>query len=77
MEALTVAEIKSRFSQILVKVQNGENVKILYGKAKKPIAMLVPIKSMDVPRKIGMLDGKAKFSIKDDGKISEEEFLGL
>jgi antitoxin (DNA-binding transcriptional repressor) of toxin-antitoxin stability system len=77
MEALTVAELKSRFSQILVQVKKGEQVKILYGKAKKPIAMIVPIESKDSPRKIGMLDGKASFSTKGDGKISEEDFLGL
>jgi antitoxin (DNA-binding transcriptional repressor) of toxin-antitoxin stability system len=77
MEALTVAELKSRFSQILVQVKNGEQVKILYGKAKKPIAMIVPIETKDAPRKIGMLDGRASFSTKGDGKISEEDFLGL
>jgi antitoxin (DNA-binding transcriptional repressor) of toxin-antitoxin stability system len=77
MEALTVAEIKSRFSEILVQVKNGENFKILYGKAKKPIAMIVPIESISTPRKIGILDGKAKFSAKGNGKISEKEFLGI
>ena len=77
MEALTVAEIKSRFSQILVQVKNGENFKILYGKARKPIAMIIPIEHEDKSRKIGVLDGKAKFKIKGDGKISEEDFLGI
>ncbi len=77
MEALTVGEIKRCFSEILVQVKNGESVKILYGKAKKPIAMIVPIESIDSPRKIGVLDRKAKFSVKGNGKISEEDFLGL
>jgi len=36
MKALTVAEIKTNFSDILVRVKNGENVKILYGKSKNP-----------------------------------------
>ena len=77
MKALTVAEFKSSFSDVLNGVRNGENVKILYGKSKKPVAMLVPIKDMDSPRKIGILDKKAEFSIKGNGKISMEEFLGL
>ena len=77
MEALTVAEIKSRFSQILIQVKNGENYKILYGKPRKPIAMIVPIEHENKTRKIGFLDGKAKFNIKGDGKISEEDFLGI
>lgn len=77
MKALTVAEIKTHFSDILVQVKNGENIKILYGKSKKPVAMIVPIKNMDNPRQIGILDGKATFSINGNGKISEEEFLGI
>ena len=34
MKALTVAEIKTNFSDVLIWVKNGENVKILYGKSK-------------------------------------------
>jgi len=77
MKALTVAEIKNNFSDILVKVRKGENYKVLYGKSKKPVAMIVPIQYMDNPRKLGILDGKAKFKINGNGKITEEEFLGL
>jgi antitoxin (DNA-binding transcriptional repressor) of toxin-antitoxin stability system len=77
MKALTVAEAKSHFSDILIRVKNGENVKILYGKAKTPVAMIIPIPNKNSPRKIGILDGKAAFRTKGDGKISEEEFLGL
>ena len=77
MKALTVAEIKTNFSDILVQVKNGENFKILYGKSKKPVAMIVPINNSENPRKIGVLDGKAKFKVNGNGKITEEEFLGL
>jgi len=77
MNAMTVAEIKTHFSDVLVRVKNGENIKILYGKAKKPVAMIVPIENMDSPRRIGILDGKAMFKVNGNGKITEEEFLGL
>jgi antitoxin (DNA-binding transcriptional repressor) of toxin-antitoxin stability system len=77
MKAFSVAEIKRQFSDVLVSVKNGENVKILYGKSKKPVAMIVPIENMDTPRRIGILDGKAAFKTKGNGKISETEFLGL
>ena len=77
MRALTVAEVKTNFSDILVQVKNGENIKILFGKSKKPVAMIVPIKNADSPRKIGILDGKASFRAKGNGKISEEDFLGI
>ena len=76
MKALTVAEIKTRFSDILVRVKNGETFKILYGKSKKPVAMIVPLDNRGSPRKIGVLDGIATFKEKGNGKISGEEFLG-
>ena len=77
MKALTVAELKACFSDVLVQVKNGESVKILYGKSKKPVALIVPIDNADIPRKIGILDGKAVFKTKGNGKIQEEEFLGI
>jgi antitoxin (DNA-binding transcriptional repressor) of toxin-antitoxin stability system len=77
MEALTVAEVKAHFAEVLGRVKNGENVKIVYGKSKKPVAMIVPVENINNPRKIGILDGKATFKTKGNGKISEEEFLGL
>jgi len=75
MKALTVAQIKTHFSDVLVHVKNGENIKIL-GKSKKPVAMIIPMEK-NIPRKIGVLDGKATFKKIGDGKITEEEFLGL
>ena len=76
MRAMTVAELKTNFSDVLGRVKNGENVKILYGKSKKPVAMIVPIENQNRPRQIGILDGIATFREDGNGKISEEEFLG-
>jgi antitoxin (DNA-binding transcriptional repressor) of toxin-antitoxin stability system len=77
VKALTVAEIKTNFSDVLIRVKNGENVKILYGKSKKPVAMIIPIENMNSPRGIGIMDGKAAFKTNGNGKISEKEFLGV
>jgi antitoxin (DNA-binding transcriptional repressor) of toxin-antitoxin stability system len=77
MKALTVAEVKTHFSDILFQVKNGEKVKILYGKSKKPIAMIIPLEDTNTPRNIGVLDGIASYKEEGDGKISLEEFLGL
>jgi hypothetical protein len=53
-------------------------VQILYGKSKKPIALIVPLeKNTSVPRKIGVLEGIASYREEGAGKITTEEFLGL
>jgi antitoxin (DNA-binding transcriptional repressor) of toxin-antitoxin stability system len=77
METLTVGEIKTHFSEVLVRVQNGEKIKILYGKSRKPVALLVPVDDISAAREIGAFDGKAVFTMEGNGKITEEEFLGL
>jgi antitoxin (DNA-binding transcriptional repressor) of toxin-antitoxin stability system len=77
MKALSVADVKAQFSDILVRVKNGDSIKILYGKSKKPVAMIIPIEKKDNPRRIGILDGKATFRVNGNSKISEKEFLGL
>jgi antitoxin (DNA-binding transcriptional repressor) of toxin-antitoxin stability system len=78
MKALTIAEVKTHFSDILFQVRTGEKVKILYGKSKKPIAMIVPLEEDKYThRKIGILDGIASYKEEGDGKISLEEFLGV
>ncbi len=77
MKALTVGEVKTNFSEILSLVKKGEKVKILYGKSKKPVAMLVPLEDKNTPREIGILNGKASFKMKGNGKITDKEFLGI
>ncbi|WP_061244428.1 type II toxin-antitoxin system Phd/YefM family antitoxin [Leptospira interrogans] len=76
MKSYPVGELKSHFSEVLESVKNGESVGILYEKGKKPIAMIIPMKSKkEGKRKIGLLDGKVKISFSKGFKISEEEFL--
>ena len=80
MKTLTVGDVKTHFSEVLKDVQNGEQIAISYGKKKKVIAYLVSeIKTepKKPKRKLGLLEGKATFKWVGDGKITEEEFLGL
>ncbi|MFP3089509.1 prevent-host-death protein [Treponema sp. TIM-1] len=78
MKAMAVGEIKTHFSEILKEVQSGKKVGILYGKTKKPIAMIVPYdEGKKFKRKIGILDGKAKIEFRDDFEMTAEELLGL
>ena len=78
MVAMTVGELKADFSEVLNKVQQGEEVHVLYGRAKKPVARIVPFEKELPPRKIGILEGKATITIGEDFKFkSVEEFLGI
>ena len=75
MVQMTVGEFKAQFSQVLDSVLQGEEVEILYGRAKRPVAHVSPIQRSS--RKIGTLEGIASFSEIGDGKITMEEFLGM
>lgn len=79
MKTLPVGEIKAQFSEVLEKVRQGESFGILYGKKKRPVAMIVPYveAGKKAERQLGILDGKTEFKFADDFKISEEEFLAL
>jgi prevent-host-death family protein len=77
-EEMTVADLKANFSDVLDRVKKGEKVKVLYGKAKKPVAMIVPIPAgKKAERKIGILDGKAKIEFKENFKMTTEELLDM
>lgn len=79
MKTLPVGELKARFSEVLEKVTMGESFGIIYGKKKKPVAMIVPFNDREEKpkRQIGILDGKVAIRFTDDFKMTEEEFLGL
>jgi antitoxin (DNA-binding transcriptional repressor) of toxin-antitoxin stability system len=77
MKAMTIGEIKTHFSEILQEVQKGKKVGILYGKTKKPIAMIVPYEEGKKERKIGILDGKIKIEFRKDFEMTSEELLGM
>ena len=79
MNQMTVGQFKSKFSQVLEKVLQGESIGITYGKNKKKVAAIVPFKKYLKKNsiKLGILEGKASFKIKKGFKMTEEEFLGL
>jgi len=78
MKTLPVGELKAQFSEVLEKVKRGESFGIVYGRKKKPIAMIVPYddKKNKKERVIGILDGKVSFKISTAFKMTEEELLG-
>jgi len=78
MISMPVAELKAQFSKVLTTVRAGERVGVLYGKSKKPVAMIVPYEAEELPeRDVGFLDGKVRIEFMDDFDTTEEELLGL
>jgi prevent-host-death family protein len=79
MKTLPVGELKAQFSEVLERVKQGESFGIIYGKKKKPVAMIVPYQDTKKKkeRKIGLLENKVTITFSDDFKITEEELLGL
>ena len=78
MEAINVGELKANFSEILKKVQSGEEIAILYGKRKKIVAKLVPeISPKKRRRKVGIWDKKGIVKFNANFKMTEEELLGI
>jgi prevent-host-death family protein len=79
MKTLAVGELKAQFSEVLEKVKQGETIGIIYGKKKKPVAMIVPYYDSEKKkeRKLGILDGKCAIRFSDDFKMTEEELAGL
>jgi antitoxin (DNA-binding transcriptional repressor) of toxin-antitoxin stability system len=78
MKEMAVGELKTHFSVVLDEVRQGEKVGILYGRAKEPVAMIVPYnKGEQAERKIGILDGKATIEFRDDFEMTAEELCNL
>ena len=78
MTTLTVGEFKAKFSEVLGQVRRGEMVGVRYGRAKKPVAVLVPPERAPagVARRLGVLAGKAKFRLEAGFKMTDAELLG-
>jgi antitoxin (DNA-binding transcriptional repressor) of toxin-antitoxin stability system len=78
MKTMAVGELKTNFSEVLDNVRLGEKIGILYGRAKKPVAMIVPYpEEKKGERKIGILDGKAIITFKNDFEMTTEELCDL
>lgn len=76
MKTMTVGEFKARFSEVIEAVKKGEAVTVSYGKNHRPIGIFQPFEEKARKRKLGILSGKASFSLGKSFEITEEEFLG-
>ena len=72
---MTVAEFKSRFSEVLEAIRHGESIAVTYGRSKKTVAIIQPPMGNRRSRSLGMLKGKVSFEIQPDFEMDEAEFL--
>ena len=78
IQIMSVGELKRNFSEVLKRVQSGEEIGISYGKNKVVVARLVPTNiAIKMKRKIGILEGKGKVKFSKDFKLTTGEFLGI
>jgi len=79
MNTIPIGELKANFSTILGRIRKGERIIISFGKRKEKVAILSPYQQPKGPkkRKLGLLQGKAGFVIKEDFKIRDEELIAL
>jgi antitoxin (DNA-binding transcriptional repressor) of toxin-antitoxin stability system len=76
MKVMTVGEVKTHFSEVLKKVEAGQEVAITYGKKKEIKAMLVPHKPKKQKRKLGLLKRNGTVTFTGGHNTTEKEFLG-
>ena len=77
MKILSVGEFKSKFSEVVDELLQGNEVVISYGKKKEKIGVMVPYKNYKKKKKIklGLLEGKASVKFAKDFKLTDEKFL--
>jgi len=77
MKTFKVGEFKSKFSNIIKNVEQGDEIVISYGKKGERVAVLIPYYKYKLKNKVklGILKNKASCHIKKNFKISDEEFL--
>jgi prevent-host-death family protein len=77
METISVGELKARFSEVLDRVQKGEEIIISYGKRREKVAVLLPYTRYHnrQHRRLGLLKDRGGFFIRKDFKMTDEAVL--
>jgi len=79
MQTLTIGELKARFSEVLGRLKQGQEIVISYGKKREKVAVLVPYSrySKKPERKLGLLKDRGHYVLHEDFKLGDEEMLTL
>ncbi len=77
MKTMSVGELKTHFSEVLKNVEAGEKIAITFGKKKEIKAYIIPKEQEMKPRKLGILEGKACFFLREDFNITTDEEFAI
>lgn len=77
MKTMSVGEFKSRFSEALDAVRDGETIVVLYGRNHRKVAAMIPYSELKPPQKrpLGLLRSKVRVKFGRDFVLAEDEFL--
>jgi antitoxin (DNA-binding transcriptional repressor) of toxin-antitoxin stability system len=77
MKTMTVGEFKSRFSEALDAVRDGETIVVEYGRNHQKVAAMVPYSQIEPQgkRPLGLLKGKARVKFAEDFALPDESLL--
>jgi antitoxin (DNA-binding transcriptional repressor) of toxin-antitoxin stability system len=77
MKTMTVGEFKSRFSEALEAVRDGETIVVSYGRNHRKVAAMVPYSDLAAGKKrpLGLLKSKARVKFGRDFALEDEPFL--
>jgi antitoxin (DNA-binding transcriptional repressor) of toxin-antitoxin stability system len=77
MKTMTVGEFKSRFSEALEAVREGETIIASYGRTHKKVAAMVPYSELKTAKKrpLVLLKSKARVKFGREFAIDDKQFL--
>jgi antitoxin (DNA-binding transcriptional repressor) of toxin-antitoxin stability system len=77
MKTMTVGEFKSRFSEALDAVREGETIVVSYGRSRKRVAAMVPYAELTTTKKrpLGLLKSKARVKFGREFAIDDAQLF--
>lgn len=75
MSKVNIHEAKTHLSRYVEEAAQGKE--IIIAKAGKPLARIAPLVTIKVPRKLGLLDGKARIPDDFNAPLPDEVLAGF
>lgn len=77
MKTMTVGELKSRFSEVVKEVRQGESIILCFGRRQEKIAVIMPYNRSLLPekRKIGRYQDQLVCEFTEGFSFTDQEFL--